>query len=190
MFEEIFRRKKYYKVKYPNTAQLGLELIPRIEQYIERKGKDYFSFWKVKNGGLTCYPHDLINEQWADILSHLNDFIVEHTKIYCNEVGYNKGKIPYVKNQWFTYYPTNGYFDYHRHNGVLVTAVLYVKKEHNGGNLQLRDNLRNGIIEEIEIPVDQGDLLIFPGYLDHKSQPNLSNFLRSTISTDMDFIRS
>ena len=187
MFKQIFGHKKYYKVPYPNIENLSIELIPRIEDFIQQKGQEYLKFCKMRDGGLTCYPHDLINEQWSDILDDLNDFIIEHSKIYCNEVGYYKGKKPYIKTQWFTYYPTNGYFDYHRHTGVLVTAVLYVRKEVNGGNLLLRDNQKGGIIEEIEIPVDQGDLLIFPGHLDHRSQPNLSKNLRSTISTDIDF---
>ena len=187
MFKEFFGHRKYYKAQYSNTEQLGNELITRIEDFIAEKGKTYLEFNRMKDGGLTCYPKDLINVQWADILNDLNSFIVEHVQIYCNEVGYYKGKEPYVKNQWFTYYPTNAYFDFHRHNGVMVTAVLYVRKDENGGNLLIHNNMKNGVIEKCVIPVEQGDLLIFPGYLDHKSEPNLSDKIRITISTDIDF---
>lgn len=189
MIVDIFKNKKYYKIQYPKYEELGTELIPRIEDYIQQKGPKYFQFWKMKNGGLTCYPQDLINENWADLLDDVNNFTVNHAKLYCNEIGYYKGKEPYVKNQWFTYYPANAYFDYHRHTGVIVTAVLYLRKPVDGGNLLLCDNQKGGIIEEVEIPVEEGDLLFFPGYLNHKSQPNLTNSLRSTISTDISFKR-
>ena len=87
----------------------------------------------------------------------------------------------------------------HTHPNCYLSAAYYVKAPENCGRFQVEDpNIakrhfypqiigKNELnIEVAGIDIDEGDLLIFPGYLPHKVKKNESSQDRIVISFNVD----
>jgi hypothetical protein len=76
---------------------------------------------------------------------------------------------------WFNVNETAEYTNWHAHNNHETVAVLYVTVP--GGPIEFRQG--EGYWQETPNP---GDLLVFPGTLEHRVLPNSSNNLRISIA--------
>lgn len=80
----------------------------------------------------------------------------------------------------------------HAHPGVDLVVTGYIKKPTGSGNIEVRNPLEyqwhtlpiNGHPDESwrTIPIEEGDVLIFPGWLYHRTQKSETNDPRITIS--------
>ena len=85
-----------------------------------------------------------------------------------------------VIGSWFNRHFKTGYTLEHQHNFTTFVASCYVKCPPNSGNIEFKDPLEYHkttfpIVGERnfkELPVQTNDVLIFPGWLKHKVQPN------------------
>jgi mannose-6-phosphate isomerase-like protein (cupin superfamily) len=73
----------------------------------------------------------------------------------------------FVKNYWFQQYQTNDWHGWHMHSNAMFSSVYYV--ELSEGSAKTSFNFNN---TEFELDIEEGDVLTFPGLVEHCSKPN------------------
>lgn len=83
-------------------------------------------------------------------------------------------------NYWFQQYEKNDFHDWHIHNFGVFSCVYYVDMPNKSSKttFKLFD-------KEFEIDVKEGEILIFPSFLNHCSKPNKSNFCKTVIAFNL-----
>jgi uncharacterized protein (TIGR02466 family) len=188
---------KIFKVRYHgDIVSLKDLLLPRLNQCFDitkdnnqgsMRGDGLCSYNTVKN--LNC---------WEE-LKPIVKFINEQAELYWKELGYAEYMKPGVFEMWANVYKKNSFIEFHNHSPIHMTASFYLQQPSNGGNLIFEnpnitllkhqpyniDSIRYKSIFEQEIEVTTGDLIIFPGWLTHRTQPNLSNEDRIIIGSNI-----
>lgn len=101
---------------------------------------------------------------------------------------------PYrATTSWINRHNQGGWSEEHNHRGSYFVAVYYIEAPENCGRLLVRDpmeyhwgyipSVMRGI-DDIWYPIEvkTGDFLLFPSWLWHKTEPNLSNKTRYVMS--------
>ena len=111
--------------------------------------------------------------------------------------------IPYRPiDSWINEHPKGAWTDEHTHKGAAFTIVYYLKVPENSGTLLVRDPLeyhwgsshglqKRGSDNDIWCsvgPVKTGDILLFPGWLYHKTERNSCDESRFVMSTNFNSI--
>ena len=123
-------------------------------------------------------PHIL--SEFKDFYKWLDD-IAQH--IILNEWGMYKGHTYKVSNSWVNLHGEGGVTEKHHHGPTTLTSAAYLNMPENGGFIEFRDPLeyhKGFYIKQYDdelygwksIPAVSGDVLLFPGYLRHRTQPN------------------
>ena len=98
---------------------------------------------------------------------------------------------------WYNICPKGGFNDLHVHPGAFLSGVYYLKKPEKSGNINFHDprkgsvasrepeHLFRGSLEGMNAKA--GDILIFPGWLEHSVEPNLDEEDRISISFNASF---
>jgi uncharacterized protein (TIGR02466 family) len=104
---------------------------------------------------------------------------------------------PFLGNMWANINPPGGYNMPHIHSNSLWSGVYYVKTPQNCGSLKLEDprstslmsrpnhiegQLPSRIWREIQFEPVAGRLIMFPSWVNHGVEPNMSNEIRISIS--------
>jgi uncharacterized protein (TIGR02466 family) len=155
--------------------------------------------WALESGKSTG-EHDLYLFR-APQMRWLMDTMYPHIYEFWKRMDYRRG---------VEIIPTSGWANLHKHNqttgehshcgGAIkahVSVVYYLKKPANSGNIEFVDPLEyihkmspKHVYDETlgsmysEVEADQFDLVIFPSWLKHRTQPNLSNEDRVAISVN------
>lgn len=88
-----------------------------------------------------------------------------------------------VTQSWINRHGQHGYTAEHNHNGATFVVSAYLQCPTNSGNIEFKDPLEyhfSGFPMEPEetlykeISVETNDVLIFPGWMRHRVQPNVS----------------
>ena len=138
----------------------------------------------------------------------------ENLKNFINEVSNNIGaavkdmdwdleaQIVKITNMWAIINKNKAFNEKHHHGNSALSAAYYVKAESNAGNIVFFDprqanvfhhptakkaNDLNGQIKSIT--PKPGTLILFPSYLEHKVEENLSNKERIVVSFNVALIR-
>lgn len=107
--------------------------------------------------------------QQIDYLRLINKFTLTHSE---------------VTQSWANKHGPGGVTVEHSHSHTTFVVACYLRCPENSGNIEFKDPLeyhKSGwpIIPEeslyAEVPVETNDVLIFPGWIKHRVQPNLSN---------------
>ena len=85
-----------------------------------------------------------------------------------------------IHSAWYQQYNKDDYHGWHNHDGCQWAAVYFVELPSD----ELKTRLFNQVTKEfIDLEtVQEGDILIFPSYLTHKSLPNLTDKRKTIIS--------
>jgi len=115
--------------------------------------------------------------QWQNSVA--NEIILNHYKL--------SGSVEYiVGNSWVNVHKDGGKTLAHNHGLSALSAVAYIKLPTNSGYTEFKDpfyDLRSlhersdgdtGLSEWASMPVEEGDVLFFPGWLQHRSQESKS----------------
>lgn len=123
-------------------------------------------------------PHkNIMNSEFLDWLNEKIRFVFTQWE-YPNKLPF------YIWNSWVNVHGKTGITNEHNHSLVNMAIVSYLKCPINSGNILFRDPIHNyRCMEPIltgsnpwrEVPVKTGDVLFFPGWLYHMTQPNLVN---------------
>jgi uncharacterized protein (TIGR02466 family) len=195
MIEDIFAI-SIYRTKYKdNIVELQNNVIPLLEPVFAETIKD--NQGSMRNGGLCSY-NVVRNLQSMPELQGLLEFLTEHVNAYWQHLNYS-GK-PAIVEMWANRYAPGSFIDTHNHSPVPLTSSFYLKKNKDSGNLVFEHpnevilkhqpysfNNRSSYHQlfDYEVPVEEGDLVIFPSYLRHKTMPNQSTEDRIIIGTNI-----
>ena len=106
-------------------------------------------------------------------------------------------------DSWINEHPTGAWTDEHNHRGSDFVVVYYIQVPQNSGTIMFRDPLEyhwgkahgtnNRGIDEMWYPVGPvktGDIILFPGWLYHKTERNLNAESRFVMSTNFGTVRN
>jgi len=145
-----------------------------------------------KNGGVSTYA---VNRQLHEIpaLTELVTQVMKRVRVFWNILDVNKGLVPKIDECWSNLHPTGGFTDTHSHSLMPVVVSFYLSAPENSGGIVFTNPMEyslshipyNDPIEgktETTVKVETGDILLFPGYLRHKTQVNYSDQDRIVIT--------
>lgn len=106
--------------------------------------------------------------------------VLAHGKQYWDAYGLDPSMDPEVNTSWMNRHGHLGITLPHLHSGAPIVGVFYLQFEQGNGNLFLEDPLeyhkchepRAGWESETELMIQQNDLILFPGYVKHRTGPN------------------
>lgn len=119
--------------------------------------------WDIKN--------DDLDRDWAKCF--LDNFYKKIKYTY-NQIGFKKIEI---QNIWFQEYDYQSSFEWHNHPGADFASVFFLNfsKNNPGTEFMVNDKILRAEVEE-------GDIIIFPATIMHRSPPNLSDDKRIIIA--------
>jgi uncharacterized protein (TIGR02466 family) len=96
---------------------------------------------------------------------------------------------------WVNYHDNTGYTAEHHHGATTLVCATYLNLPENGGFIQFKNPMEHyqgfslhGKPEDSwlwkTVQAKTGDVLFFPGWLRHKTQPNKSNIRRWVLTTN------
>ncbi len=187
---------KIYKTHIQDVENLLPSLQPLLEESYEKTTCN--NQGSMRNNGLCSY--NVSRELHKDpAFAPIVDIINHHVSIFWKELGY--GHTPYIFEMWSNKYVPGSFIDSHNHSPIPLTVSLYLKKEENSGNIvfehpletllkhqpykSLQDRDAYHTLFDHELEVTTGDLVIFPGYLRHKTQSNNSQTERIMIGANI-----
>jgi uncharacterized protein (TIGR02466 family) len=107
-------------------------------------------------------------------------------------------KQPYkVSNSWINKHPPGSWTDEHCHKGTQLTMAIYLQVPENSGRIVFKDPLEyhwwgdpsDARYEKdgnwYPVNVVEGDVVIFPGWLQHKTEVNNSNEDRYVLTINL-----
>jgi uncharacterized protein (TIGR02466 family) len=180
MLKDIFPI-QIYEATFENYSSIKNSLVNQILPFFS--DKEQHSHKLFLNG----YS---ISEKVKDLHTRINapeliDFVNLHLQEYWIQSGFTKLLKPYILHSWANVVPPGGSLHLHNHNPNVIAGVFYVNANNNHGNLQLENPLNlllgrlpwdrtnsSPINFEQEIAVDDGKLIMFPGWLNHRTPPN------------------
>ena len=91
-----------------------------------------------------------------------------------------------MHNMWFQQYNKNSHHTWHTHPAVQFSSVYYLELPDTNVSTEFKDIVNNNIFK---VDVKEGDLLVFPSSLLHRSPKNKSNKRKSVISFNSSFLQ-
>jgi uncharacterized protein (TIGR02466 family) len=195
MIENLFPI-KIYTVQYPNDmSEMLIAVDPLIKKFNTIIKNNQGS---MRGSGICSYnfKRDLhILTEFADLVK----FIETHALVYWRDLGYDLIYTPRVTEMWFNMYNKDSFIDTHNHAPIPLTASFYLQKEDNVANIafenplstmlkyqpfQINRDTYHTIFEE-QINSKTGDLVIFPGWLNHKTISNSIDIPRLMIGANL-----
>jgi uncharacterized protein (TIGR02466 family) len=187
---DIFSTKIYetsmldFESKKQSIVDQVLRLFDHEENFYVMLGSSKTSYNQV-NGEL----HKCID------ISEICDFVEQHAKIYWNELGYDPTIIPLIKNSWANICPKGGSLSSHNHAPFPISGAFYLNADKTMGNLIFEHPLdqlmshqpfaKDAVKRTYTKTVSTGTLFLFPGYLNHYVEKNLTDNIRMTIGFDI-----
>lgn len=155
----------YNKFHFSDHLSIKNELIKKIYMSEHKKNFEDISVtdWDIEN--------DNFDKEWIKLF--LDNYYKKIKYIY-NKIGFKKIEI---ENIWFQEYHYESGFDWHNHVGADFANVFFLNFSENnpGTEFKINDKI-------IKADVREGDIIIFPANILHRSPPNLSNDKRIIIA--------
>lgn len=137
-----------------------------------------------------------INYRWNSIkdfnLKNLYNYIDKHVKLYWQETMPTEQKNIFMAHSWFNITKNGGGQEWHAHTDSIISGTYYYKTTGKEGRIGFKNSspfTKNGIFpsgsrtpERQYIEVNEGMLILFPGWLDHQVEVNTTNNDRITIA--------
>ncbi|MCH9687065.1 MAG: hypothetical protein K0V04_36860 [Deltaproteobacteria bacterium] len=133
----------------------------------------------LASGGSSTYHHDcqvLARPSLADVREQLTEQISDYVEgLECQLGG---GRLA-IANSWANVYPPGAFVTLHDHGGAMLSGAFYVQASA-GGHIMFRNPLLDKckgakplpFAEVQPVDVQAGELLLFPGWLEHQTDPN------------------
>ena len=126
------------------------------------------------------------------------DFLHANLMSYLDDIGCQFPREYVITSSWFTKTLHNKYAHLHDHGSCDVSGVYYLKTNGKDGNLLFRDPYNayatNYIYQVVTsndstLPLEQGLLALWPGMIQHRTQPNETQDERISLSFNLSFVR-
>lgn len=111
----------------------------------------------------------------------LTPYLLETAKFfYCEHVR--------IIKSWFQQYTKNNFHDWHTHPDCNYSSVYYLELKDSNMKTEILDYKTKSILKTTKLK--EGDFIIFPSYLLHRSPINKSNNRKSIFSLNLNFVKS
>jgi len=164
--------------KFDNHLKYKNDLLKLFEKESEniKQYTDYYSDNINKLDWSKCLD---LERDWVKLIK---DDLQEHFDYCANQLGYKKTTIIAI---WFQEYLKNGTHGWHSH-GNNYTGVYYVNFNKDCAKTQLIDPFNQNKI--INVKANEGDIILFPSYVIHRSDIQKNDFKKTIISFNIEFI--
>lgn len=123
--------------------------------------------------------------EYRDLVDH----ILVAARLIFENLGYDAGSEPYIDNMWANINPRHGFNRAHVHPNVLWSGVYYVQSDKDSGRILFTDPRTQAVVftpqyragprtpelwSEVYYEPIEGRLILFPAWLLHEVEPNLS----------------
>ena len=179
-----------------NFESINSELKKYIYQEYE---KNPDGIKKSNLNGWHSEGFDLKNENLKNFISEIS----KNIGTAVNDMGWDlESQIVKITNMWAIINKNKAFNERHHHGNSALSAAYYVKAENNAGNIVFFDprqanvfhhptakkaNDLNGQVRSITPKA--GTLVLFPSYLEHKVEENLSDEERIVVSFNISLLR-
>lgn len=188
---ETFFPIKVFRSYYNEIESLRSSLIPKLLTLWEDASMVSNEITECVIGRTDCgFVIDSHLEKWEET-RHLIDFLNSEVQGYWKELGYSKTLEPYVWSMWSNRSHERSYIHSHIHSPMAIAGAVYLDVDEGMGNFVIEDPnemlIRSqpvdnpDIIGEAELDVKSGDVLMFPGYVRHRTITNSTNKPRITL---------
>ena len=182
--------------KINNSESINTEL----KDYIYKEKEKYPEGAKKSNvSGWHSDDFDLKSESLKNFIKEISQNIESAIK----DMGWDlEIQIVKITGMWSIINDKDAFNEKHHHGNSALSAAYYVKAEKNAGNIVLFDPRQanvfhhpsskdvNNLNAQVQsVTPKAGTLVLFPSYLEHKVNPNLSNEERIVISFNVALIR-
>lgn len=180
MIKEIFPV-KIYETEFKDYHLIKQEIVDKVLPYFDDKSQVQH---KLLNGGYSTANTIRDIHKKIDI-KVLEDFINHHINEYWKSIGFSSRLKPYILHMWVNKIPKGGNLASHNHNPNVLAGAFYISASPDTGNLCLEhpmdalmgrmpwENTNFAPISmDQEIDVTDGKLILFPGWLSHKTKIN------------------
>ena len=174
---------KIYKTRFEKADWIKENLFSKLDPAFEASKTNNQHF--QRDGNLCTYHVEPdINRKYPEETKELVEFTETAVRDFWKELDYFPGLEPFVMEIWANKSPRGGYITSHLHLSLPMTAVYYVDASPEQGTIIFENpadlllsaqpvNYLEGKYQfEHEVEVTSGDLLIFPGYMKHRTKPN------------------
>jgi len=179
-----------------NSESINTEL----KNYIYKKKEKNPEGTKKSNvNGWHSDEFDLKNENLKNFISEISKNIESAIKDMDWDL---ETQIVKITSMWSIINNKDAFNEKHHHGNSALSAAYYVKAEQNAGNIVFYDPRQanvfhhptskqvNSVNAQVQsVTPKAGTLVLFPSYLEHKVNPNLSNEERIVISFNVTLIR-
>lgn len=171
-----------------------------LKNYIyKQKEKNQDGTKKSNVNGWHSKDFDLKNENLKNFITEIS----KHIGIAIKDMGWDlETQIVKITSMWSIINNKDAFNEKHHHGNSALSAAYYVKAEKNAGNIVFFDPRQANVfhhptskeVNNINAQVQSvtpraGTLVLFPSYLEHKVNPNLSNEERIVLSFNVSLIR-
>ena len=138
---------------------------------------------------------NLIEE--ADLFEFKNE-LMNHLSKYLEDIGRTSGvESVKITASWMSVFSQGDYAHQHCHGAADISGVYYVKAIPNDAKFYFRSSKKgmsssyafNQILDKKTIEPTTGMLVLFPGWLEHGVETQLSDHKRVSVSFNLAFIR-
>ena len=133
-------------------------------------------FYQRENNTL---KYNNFNQGTRDYANYITPFISRYAEVALKDFDVDK---LFVKEIWFQQYYKMNYHNWHDHISSHWAAIYYLELDVKGPKTLFR-NLSGEIIEP---DIKEGDIIIFPSFLKHKSPSNKTNNRKTVIACNID----
>ena len=192
MIKEIFPI-KIYTAQFPDYDLIKEDLETEIRDFFGEDKRKYSNHRLFNNSYCLegSKPFEIRDLHKRTKHQEVIQFIQENIQEYWKELGYTKLHKPEIQHMWANLTPKGGNIIHHNHSPFEIAGSFYVNAEPGMGSIAMVDPLevmrgRLPIYENPESkhgryffdhvePPAPGKLVLFPGWLYHKTQPNPSD---------------
>ena len=150
-----------------------------------------------------CWSSHYLSDIWFKlnvVKEHqMNVFVEElskHIVNYCQYLNYN-GNCQ-IAESWFSLFKKGNYGHIHHHGATDISGVYYIKTNGEDGNLFFEtpnphlgtSKLFSNLTPRHEYKPEEGNLMLFPGWLMHGIQTNTTDNERISLSFNISFERT
>ena len=163
-----------YNLKNHNHIKSDLlDIFEVTEKRIEKNDLDLITYTDFRNNN-----HHTKRPYFTTFVNILDDFAKEFMRYYCI-------KDFTITNCWFQQYYKNDNHSWHNHGQTNISWVYYVELNDKHNCTEFYDTVNK---QKFKLDVNEGDIVIFPSFLPHRSPIITTNNRKTIISCNINLL--
>lgn len=172
-----------YEAEYPDFQNIKQQLLDSLEPHFNTlaPGNQY-----IDSNGKPLIYRSMPNLQNDSNFKDLIDFVEYHGRIYWKQLKLTTKVEPYVLHAWSNKIPPGGFTPTHVHTPIPIASAFYINASDEMGTLEIenpidtieklvpRDNALAPYFDTHQIKVQDGRLVMFPGWMRHFTRSNMT----------------